>query len=534
MRRPSSFPVLVQVAALAVLAVVMSQAVAFGVVVLAPEPRPAGFSIEAAADALQGEPAETADGRALRRHILDRPPGPEPMQIDPMALAIRAGLAQRLGVEPEKVRVTVDHGAPRRRHPPGPVNAEPSRERVDFVLVRPDAAPERPETNVPDAPRRASDPAPAAVAPRGAQSAEETMIIRHGSEVRAHLRMRRPGPDGSGGPDGGAFVIDHETRQFTILADRLTFAPFAASVLQPDGRWATVEPPQGLLSPWQMRVLLALGISLLLLAPLVWWMARRLTRPIRVFAEAAERLGADPEAEPLTLSGPSEVRTAIHAFNEMQASLRDHMRRRTQTVAAIAHDLRTPLTRLRFRAEQAPEAVRDRMAADIEEMDALIGQAMAYVRGEAAPDRREALDLDTLAADCAAGFSETGGAVTFDGGGELAVEADHASLRRALGNLIANAVKYGGAARVKAFAQDGRAVVLVEDEGPGLPDDELEAVFEPFHRAERSRSRETGGAGLGLTVARQAARAHGGDVTLANRTGGGLTARLTLPLVSAD
>lgn len=351
--------------------------------------------------------------------------------------------------------------------------------------------------------------------------------MRHGSEVRAHLRMRHPG---SVGPDGGAFVIDRETHQFTILADRLTFAPFSASARLPDGRWATVEPPRGLLSPWQLRVLLALAISMLLLAPLVWWMARRLTRPIRVFADAAERLGADPEAEPLTPSGPSEVRTAIHAFNDMQASLRDHMRRRTQTVVAIAHDLRTPLTRLRFRAEQAPGAVRDRMAADIEEMDALIAQAMAYVRGETTPERRERFDLDALARDCAAGFSETGAAVTFVDGEALPVEADPAALRRALANLIANGVKYGGAARVTALSEDSRAVILVEDAGPGLAESELEAVFEPFHRAERSRSRDTGGAGLGLTVARQAARAHGGEVTVANRPGGGLTARLSIPL----
>ncbi len=524
MRRPSSFPVLVQVAALAVLAVVMSQAVAFGVVVLAPEPRPAGFSIGAAADALKGEPAETADGRALRRRIVDRPPGPEiDLEMDPMALAIRAGLAQRLGVEPQAVRVTVDHG-PRRRRAPGPGEDGPSGERMDFVLVRPEGAPKR---VVEDAPRATSGSAPRIVIPGSPPPSGETVVVRRGSDIEAHLRMRHTGPAGS---EGGAFIIDRETHQFTVRADRLTFAPFAASVRQPDGRWATVEPPRGLLSPWQHRILMALGISMLLLAPLVWWMARRLTRPIRVFADAAERLGANPEAEPLTPSGPSEVRTAIHAFNDMQASLRDHMRRRTQTVAAIAHDLRTPLTRLRFRAEQAPDAVRDRMAADIEEMDALIAQAMAYVRGEATPERREAFDLDALAADCAGGFSETGGAVIFDGGGELPVEADPAALRRALGNLIANAVKYGGAARVKAFAQDGRAVVTVEDDGPGLPEDELEAVFEPFHRAERSRSRETGGAGLGLTVARQAARAHGGDVTLSSRSEGGLAARLHLPL----
>jgi signal transduction histidine kinase len=327
-------------------------------------------------------------------------------------------------------------------------------------------------------------------------------------------------------------VLDSTDRQFTLLTDRLSFAPFAASVQQPDGRWATVEPPRGLLSPWQQRVLLALAISMLLLAPLVWWMARRLTRPIRVFAEAAERLGADPEAEPLAPSGPSEVRTAIHAFNDMQASLRSHMRQRTQTIAAIAHDLRTPLTRLRFRAEQAPEGVRDRMASDIEEMDALIAQAMAFVRGETTPERREPMDLDALAADIAQGFAETGADVAFSGGGALRISGDPAALRRALANLIANALQYGGAARMKAFASDGAAVVLVEDDGPGLAEDELETVFEPFQRGERSRNRETGGAGLGLTVARQAARASGGDVTLERPPGGGLTARLRLPLDS--
>nr|WP_246347532.1 ATP-binding protein [Brevundimonas basaltis] len=262
-------------------------------------------------------------------------------------------------------------------------------------------------------------------------------------------------------------------------------------------------------------------------------MARRLTRPIRVFAEAAERLGANPEAAPMAASGPSEVRTAIHAFNDMQGSLRRHMRQRTQTVAAIAHDLRTPLTRLRFRAEQAPDAVRDRMAADIEEMDALIAQAMAFVRGETATEQRERFDLGRLAADCASGFAETGGAVAFDGEASLPVHADPTALRRALGNLIANAVQYGGGARVRAIAEAGAAVVLVEDDGPGLDESELEAVFEPFHRGERSRNRETGGAGLGLTVARQAARAAGGEVTLINRPGGGLTARLSLLLDSS-
>ena len=502
MKRPSSLPVLVQVAALATLAVVMSQAVAFGVVVLAPEPRPAGFSIEAAADALKGKPAETSDGRALKRRITDQPVSPA--GADPMALALSAGLAERLGVEPDRVRVAVERGHLRRPAPPPSVDPG----RVSFVVVRPDGEDKALEI-------RSTGPAPNGV-DRGPEETGTT----------AQIQMHHTAPRG----DDGAIEINSTTRQFTILTHRLTFAPFSASVRQPDGRWATVEPPRGLLSPWQQRMLLALGISMLLLAPLVWWLARRLTRPIRVFAEAAERLGADPDAEPLAPTGPSEVRTAIHAFNDMQASLRSHMRQRTQTIAAIAHDLRTPLTRLRFRAEQAPAAVRDRMAADIDEMDALIAQAMAFVRGETTPERREPLDLGPLAADCATGFAETGAAVSFEGDGALPVEGDPAALRRALANLIGNAVKYGGGARVTAFAEDGRAVVEVADDGPGLAGDELEAVFEPFHRGERSRSRETGGAGLGLTVARQAARAHGGDVVLIPRDGGGLTARLDLPL----
>ena len=511
MRSPTTLPVLIQVAALATLAVIMSQAVAFGVVLLAPEPRPAGFSIEAAAEALEGRPAETSDGRTLKRHLSDRTPTLAGDPRAPLALAISAGLAQRLQVQPDALRVTVPPhtGGPERRPPP-PRSGD---RRTEFIFVRPETA------------KAGSDSGETLHWNRRVEHGETIDTSGPTREVRAEVHMRHMAPAGA-----EAITIDTTTHQFTVVTDKLTFAPFSAALRLPDGRWASVTPPRGLLSPWQVRILIALGISLLLLAPLVWIMARRLTRPIRVFAEAAERLGADPDAAPMVASGPTEVRTAIHAFNDMQAALRDHMRRRSQTVAAIAHDLRTPLTRLRFRAEQAPDSVRDRMAADIEEMDALIATAMAYVRGEAPTDRSEAFDLTALAADCATGFSETGAAVSFSGKVALPVVADPAAVRRALANLIANAVKFGGGARVRAFTADDRAVVTVEDDGPGVPADELEAVFDPFHRGERSRSRETGGAGLGLTVARQAARAHGGDVVLENRTDGGLTARLTLPL----
>ncbi len=516
--RPSSMPVFIQVAALAALAVIASQAVAFCLVVFAPEPRPAGFSIAAAAAALKGEPAQTSDGRALKRRISDKPvEGVD----DPMGLAVSAVLAQRMDVPRSDVRIAMSRaeGPMRRRAgPPPPHDGGPR----GFVFMR--------ETEG-SPPAKADGVEPKAKVEQETVTTSETRSIQWRLtdvpriEAEAVIRSRTGEPT--------VMSVDSNTRHVTIMADQLTFAPFTASLRLEDGRWATVEPPRDLLSPWQGRILLGLLISMALLAPLVWWMARRLARPIQVFADAAERLGANPDAEPLSASGPAEVRTAIHAFNDMQASLKRHVSNRTQTIAAIAHDLRTPLTRLRFRVEQAPAKVRDKMAADIEEMDALIGQAMAFVRGEADREARESFDLAGLTRDCVAGFAETGAKATFGGDATLPVHADPAALRRAVDNLVGNAVKFGGGARVSAAREGDLAVIRVEDDGPGLPDDELEAVFEPFHRGERSRNRETGGAGLGLAVARQAARAHGGDVTLENPAGGGLSARLLLPITQA-
>jgi len=513
--RNSSMSVLVQVALLAVFAVVASQAVTFAMVLLAPPPRPAGFSIAAAGDALQGKAAETSDGRTLRRTVAAEP-GLLPARIGPVELGIASVLSQRLGVPIGSVRVQLapergDFGWMRRREP-GTAGAGPPRE------GRPVKGDRRVESFV--FTHRQGD---------GTRRDHDALMAEVGA-----VMARRQGATGASPSDASVRVVVSGDRQlrFNVAADRLTFAPFSASLLLADGRWATVDPPRDLIDPWQMRLLMALAITALLLAPLVWLMARRLTRPIRVFAEAAERLGADPDAPPLVPSGPSEVRTAIGAFNDMQVRLRDHMRQRTQTIAAIAHDLRTPLTRLRFRAEQMPDALRDKTASDVEEMDALIGQAMAFVRGEAQAERREAMDLAALAAACANGFAETGAAVSFTGGQPLPVLGDPAALRRAIGNLIDNALNFGGNANVEAVRQGDWAIITVSDDGPGLPDAELDAVFEPFHRGERSRNRQTGGAGLGLAVARQAARAAGGEVNLSNRPGSGLEARLTIPLAS--
>lgn len=528
MRNPTSFPILVQVAALSALSVVLALAVSFAVVVLSPEPRPSGFTVSAAAEALMGRPAETSDGRSLKRRIVDIPPeiGGRPFPLTPL---IRGALAQRLGVAPDRVRIW-SRPPPRAPFSSGPDRRGGGPDGPPRIILsrRPSsgAAPSGPVEErivghsarvewVPDL----SESVPAPPAPPHAPVA--------GAEIRLETHVFEAGP-------GADLTFSDGEQTAAVLAERLTFAPFSAAVQMPDGRWAVVEPPRGLLSPWQTRTLLALLISLLLLAPLVWWMARRLVRPIRTFAEAADRLGADPEAPPLEPTGPVEVRTAIAAFNDMQASLKGHIRNRTQSVAAIAHDLRTPLTRLRFRAEQAPDSLRDRMAEDIEEMDALISQALIYARGDSAPHRHEPFDLAELARDVTGGFAETGAAARFNSGDTLPVLGDPVALRRALSNLIDNARAWGKTVTVQAHREGDQAVIAVLDDGPGLPPDQLEALFEPFRRGETSRNRQTGGTGLGLTVARQAARAHGGDVTLSNRPEGGLMARLHLPLVAQD
>ncbi|HEY2662547.1 MAG TPA: HAMP domain-containing sensor histidine kinase [Caulobacteraceae bacterium] len=320
-------------------------------------------------------------------------------------------------------------------------------------------------------------------------------------------------------------------RDGRLADDHFVIAPFSVSVHEPDGRWLIVEPKHTLRpTPWQRRLLLWLGLSLIALIPLAYLFARRLAAPIAAFASAAERLGRDPRAPPLTLRGPAEVGVAVRAFNEMQERLARYVDDRTAMVGAIAHDLRTPLTRLRFRLEDAPEGVREKMAADIAEMEAMISGTLAFVRDASKRSDRAKLELSSLLESLADEMSETGLDVAVDHAERVVVEGDPVDLRRLFNNLLDNAIKFGAAARVRVFAEDGCAVVEIDDKGPGIPEAEWERVFEPFYRRETSRSRDTGGIGLGLPVVRSISRAHGGDATLHNRSGGGLTARVSLPL----
>jgi signal transduction histidine kinase len=366
-------------------------------------------------------------------------------------------------------------------------------------------------------------------------------------KVRVFIRSRRGDPIGAmprvpGVPDNATNQqqqAEAVARQQQIAAlsrqgprpELFILAPFTIEIQRPNGQWLRLSMEEsGVLFAWQRQILLWFAISGLALAPIAYLFARRLSAPFAGFAAAAERLGRDPHAPPLKVEGPTEISVAAVAFNEMQDRLRRYVDDRTAMVGAVAHDLRTPLTRLRFRVEGAPDPLRARMTADIEQMDAMISATLAFVRDATHEAQRTKLELSSLVQSIADEMAETGADVSAEDHGSVVIEGDPIALRRLVTNLLDNAVKFGGQARARVYKADEAAIIEVDDDGPGVPEIERERVFEPFHRGEPSRSRETGGAGLGLAVVRSVARAHGGDAALENRREGGLRARATLPL----
>jgi signal transduction histidine kinase len=332
------------------------------------------------------------------------------------------------------------------------------------------------------------------------------------------------------GREGGRDRDARERQRRRDLGEPFLMGDFELSMQRDDGRFTVVEPQHTFrLNSWQGRILLIYGLAVLIVSPLAWLFARRMTAPIAAFAKAAERLGRDPRAPPLDLKGSTEVNDAVVAFNQMQNRLSRYVEDRTAMIAAIAHDMRTPLTRLRFRIEAAPEEARAKLAADIDQMDEMISAALNFVRDATQNGARVKLELSSLLETVIDEAAETGSPVSMTSSEKIVIEGDSLGLRRLVTNLIDNAVKYGGAARASIRAQADFAIIEIEDDGPGVQPEEIERLFEPFYRHEPSRSRETGGIGLGLAVVRSIARAHGGDVTLQNRPQGGLIARVMLP-----
>jgi len=277
-------------------------------------------------------------------------------------------------------------------------------------------------------------------------------------------------------------------------------------------------------------VLLWFAVAFAIVAPIGWLYARHIVRPLARFTTAAEQLGRDPSAALVALEGPAEIGRAAHAFNVMQSRLRSFVDDRTAMVGAISHDLRTPLTRLRFRIEEVEDdGIRDGMNAEVAEMEAMITSVLTFIRDASTPNARERLDLGLLVEDVAQDAQMIGSDVKVEALAPAPVEIDVLGMRRLLANLVENAVKYGDRARIRMRVEEDAAIAEIEDDGPGIPDDELERAFEPFYRASNAADSGKTGTGLGLAVCRSIARAHGGDVVLV-RSAEGFAAQLRLPL----
>lgn len=331
---------------------------------------------------------------------------------------------------------------------------------------------------------------------------------------------------GAGGPRRFERFWFHSSGDIPIVGD------FTAAWKKPDGAWVVVRStPEPFPNDWQRRSLMFLAAGFLLVAPAGYLFARRITAPLKRFSEAAEQLGRDPHAPPMNLTGPAEVGAAADAFNGMQARLKRYIDDRTAMVGAISHDLRHPLGRIKFKLESAPAPLRRSILADVTQMEQMIGGVLAFVRNENAPRRREKLDLLSVVECVVDDAALLGADVEITKAHPVMVDGDPVALQRLFANLVDNAVKYGGQARIQVREEDSHAVVTVSDRGPGLSPEDLERVFQPFYRADPSRNTETGGVGLGLAIARTTARAHGGDVQLAS-TPEGLTAIVTLPVVA--
>ncbi len=487
-------PLFAQVLGLVVLSMVLVHVVLATLIATVPPPPPEVYRISDVVGALRSDGIFEVEGaRPLISEIRKSPPDETPPRRGRWRDDFRQQLARSLGVEPADI-VIETHGGPRR------MMMQTLTGEFRSVLPPPP----------PPGPGREREGGPAVGPPPPGMEDRRVDVV--GVTIKRQSGGGRP-------------------PEMRVWNERIVFAPFKVGVRQADGDWRVVQPRPSLrLGSWQLHILLTIALSTLIVAPVAWLFARRLSAPIALFADAAERLGRDPKAPPLEVSGSREVAAATEAFNRMQERLRRYVEDRTAMVGAIAHDLRTPLTRLRFRIEAAPDDVRAKLAAEIDQMDAMISATLAFVRDTTRAGPREKLELSSLVESILDEAAETGSDATALPSDRLVVEGDPVALRRLIGNLVENALKYGQRVRGRVFVEEGCAVIEIEDDGPGVPAQEIERLFEPFYRGEPSRSRETGGAGLGLAVVRSIARGHGGDVTLHNRAGGGLTARVSLPL----
>jgi signal transduction histidine kinase len=309
------------------------------------------------------------------------------------------------------------------------------------------------------------------------------------------------------------------------------FGDLQVAIPLPDGRWLsflTALPENG--PSFSRQFLLSMGLMAAIILAVSVWVVRRVTAPLASLSAAAERLGSDLNAAPIPETGTVETRKASHVFNTMQARLRALIENRTRMLAAISHDLRTPLTLLRLRAENVENAAeREKMLAAIAEMDSMLAATLEFARDEAKAEPRRRTDVTALLASAVDDMADAGLPVSIAPAEPLICECQAAALKRALANLLDNAVKYGKEARAAIHLTPQAIEITIDDKGPGIPEEELARVFQPFYRLEGSRNPDTGGIGLGLAIALSVVQSHGGQLTISNRPEGGLRACIALP-----
>lgn len=307
-----------------------------------------------------------------------------------------------------------------------------------------------------------------------------------------------------------------------------------ASIERPDGSgWVSVrraEPGRSWTGPVPL-VAQALLIFTVLFG-LLYLVLRRMTRPLARLTDRVSTFSQNPDhTVRIEESGPEDMRRLIAAHNKMETRIAALLDEKDVMLGAIGHDLKTPLAALRVRIESVPdETQREKMAASIEDLTRTLDDILSLARVGRNGGEREALDLNALAIGVAEEFEDLGEPVKMKTSKRVVAKVQETWLKRALRNLTSNAMRYGGSAEIVVLEEHGAAILRVDDNGPGIPADQIEAMLEPFTRGEGSRNRATGGAGLGLTLARAIAEQHGGTLTLANRTEGGLRAEITLPL----
>ncbi len=367
-----------------------------------------------------------------------------------------------------------------------------------------------------------------------------TAVLRYalGDETQVNVVRLEGAPESfrsaaRGGPQGMPMMQGRGRGMSQGFSSAGTF--FTVQIALHDGAWVTFDSylsPQATAMPLRLALTLLILLGTVVVVSLV--AVRWVTGPLSALATAAEKLGEDINRPPLPETGPSEAQRAARAFNTMQRRLARFINDRTRIFTAMSHDLKTPITRLRLRAEMLEdEALRAKFTKDLEEMEAMVTQTLDFMRDASTQEAVQPIDVTALLESVQADYQDTGGKVEIEGRVAQPYPGRPRALRRCLTNLVDNAIRYGGGATIKVEDAADRLTIRVLDDGPGIPEQELEQAFEPFFRGETSRSRDTGGTGLGLGIARNIARAHGGDLVLRNRAEGGLEAVLTLPRIPA-